>query len=93
MSLVTVTSDYIIKADTVYQNLKDAEETFAREVSIISYMKCLLARTGELSSFTVDGIHVDVYSSGKGYDLYFEGYVMSLEVYDRQIIDYHLYRN
>ena len=93
MAIVAVKSDYIVKANEVYCNLREAEETFAKEAAVIGYTKCILARNEELHSFEIGGIAVDVYETHNGYDLYFEGYVLTLIVYERQIIDYSLVRS
>ena len=73
MAIVAVKSDYIVKANEVYCNLREAEETFAKEAAVIGYVKCVLARNEELHSFEIGGIAVDVYETHNGYDLYFGG--------------------
>lgn len=93
MAVIAVKSDYIVKANEVYGNLKEAEEVFAKEAAVLNHVKCVLVRNEELLPFSVSGISVDVYETREGYDLYFDGYVMTLTVYDRQVIDYRLIRS
>ena len=92
-SLIAVKSDYIIKANRVYENLKEAEEAFEASAIVLDHFKCILARKEEIRDFTADGIYVSVYHSNEGYELYYLNYRMSLVVYDDMIVDYTLSRN
>ena len=88
MTLIAAKSDYLYKANEVYYNLKEYENTFASEAKAISYAKCILLRNEELEDFYIDGLYVSVYQTSKGYELLFNGYVTEIEVYDKQIVDF-----
>ena len=90
MSLIAIKSDYIIKADQVYKNLIEDEECFYYEAHVIDVFKCMLARKEEIDDFFFDGIRVNVYQSGEGYDLYYLQYRLSLSVYEDRIVDFVL---
>ena len=92
MSVVVAKSDYIFKANTVYDNLLEFEDTFALQAQVIDYAKCALIRNEDLTDYYVYGTYVSVYKNTNGYDLYFDDYHISLEVYDKQIIDYEMER-
>lgn len=92
MSIVTVKSDYILKANSVYYNLKENETVFEREAMVINHAKCILVRNEELEDFMIDGIYVRVYRNSSGYDMHFDGYLLSITVYEKQIVDFVLKR-
>ena len=92
MTLIAMKNDYIYKANNVYINLKEYEDIFEIEASVLSYAKCYLIHNDELDDFIVNGIYVNVYGSNSSYELYFYDYYMHIEVYDRQIIDYYFER-
>lgn len=93
MSIVTVKSDYILKANSVYYNLKENETIFAKEAMVINHAKCILVRNEELEDFMIDGIYVRVYRNSNGYDMHFDGHVLSITVYEKQIVDFVLKRS
>ena len=88
MSLIAAKSDYIMKADIVYQNLQEYEEIFESEALVINHLKCLLLREEDIDDFNVEGIIVNVYNSSDGYQLFFENYVMEVSVYEKQIVSF-----
>ncbi|MBR5341334.1 MAG: hypothetical protein IK151_05345 [Erysipelotrichaceae bacterium] len=88
MSLIAAKSDYIMKADIVYQNLQEYEEIFESEALVINHLKCLLLREEDIDDFNVEGINVNVYNSSDGYQLFFENYVMEVSVYEKQIVSF-----
>ena len=90
--MISMKSEYILAADNVYLNLKENEEIFAKEAAVISYAKCVLIRNEALEDFTVNGIRVRVYGDGGIYELYFEDYRMEIYVYEKQIVDFYLFR-
>ena len=92
VSIVTAKADYIRKANEVYLNLRSFEEVFAAEAKVISRAKCLLLREGSLSDFQAGGIFVRTCQSVEGYDLYFENFVLSIVIRERQIIDFQMKR-
>jgi len=77
-----------MKADIVYQNLKEYEEIFESEALVINHLKCLLLREEDIDDFNVNGINVSVYNSSDGYQLFFENYVMEVSVYEKQIVSF-----
>ena len=91
MSLIAAKSDYIFKADQVYRNLRDFEETFESEAQVINFAKCVLIRNEELQDFNVNGISVSVYEDHDGYELHYLDYVMDLSVYEDQIIAFDVH--
>ena len=93
MSIVILKSEYIYTANTVYNNLLSAQDTFALEVSVISYAKCALLNEKEFKSFNVDGYHVSIYETNDGYNLYVQDYCINIVVYERQIISYSICRD
>ena len=93
MSLIAAKSDYIVKANSVYRNLQDFEEVFAYEAAVLNRAKCILVRDEELEDFNVDGINVSVYRSKNGYQLNYLDYVMDIDVYEKQIIDFSVRKN
>lgn len=92
MSLIAIKSDYIYKANNVYINLKEYEDIFELEALVLTYAKCYLIQNNELNDFIVNGIYVCTYGSGNNYELYFDNYVMKIDVYERMIIDYSMKR-
>lgn len=93
MSIVTAKTDYIIKANSVYLNLEEYEKVFRLEALIINHIKCLLVRNETLDDFMIDGVYVSVYGHNDEYDLYFHDYVISITVYEKQIVDFVIKRN
>lgn len=91
-AMIIAKSDYIYKADLVYENLKEYEDVFRMEAIVIDRVKCMLVRNEELDDFSIQGIYVSVYHQENGYDLYFGAYHMKLVVYEKQIIDYAMER-
>lgn len=88
--MIVAKSDYIFNANNVYYNLNKHLDVFKLEANIINYAKCVLLRNEELDDFIIDNTYVDVYNNSNGYDLYFDEYILSIEVYDKQIIDLKL---
>ena len=93
MSIVTAKTDYIIKANSVYLNLEEYEKVFRLEAMIMNHIKCLLVRNEALEDFMIDGVYVSVYGHNDEYDLYFHDYVISITVYEKQIVDFVIKRN
>ena len=92
MSLIAAKADYIYKADTIYKELEEFEELFEAEAHVLTYAKCALMKEDGLDDFTVSGIYVSVYNSSNGYDLYFLDYLMEIDVYDKQIVNFNVKR-
>lgn len=92
MSVIAAKSEYIYSANSAYSNLQEYEEIFEKEASVISYLKCALLRNDDIDDFYVNGIGVNVYETSSGYELYFDSYVMDVDVYDKQIIDFEVRR-
>ena len=88
MSLIAVKADYVYKANTIYARLEEFEELFEAEAAVLSYAKCALMRQAPLDDYAANGIYVSVYNSGNGYDLYFLDYVMEIDVYEKQIVNF-----
>ncbi len=88
MSLIALKADYIYKANSIYHKLEEFEDLFNKEALILNYAKCSLMKEDNLSDFYISGISVEVFDSKNGYDLYFLNYVMEIEVYEKQIIDF-----
>ena len=93
IALIAARSNYIYKADLVYQNLRDFEKRFDSEAKVINYLKCALMQNVEISDFYVDGIYVSVYERGNGYKLYYEDCLLDVSVYEKMIIDFSISRN
>lgn len=93
MALIALKADYIYKANSIYKKLQDFEDVFEIEANIINYAKCVIVHDEPLTDFGVMGVYVSVYETSKGYDLYYLDYIMNLNVYDRQIIDFSISRN
>lgn len=92
MSLIAVKSDYISKANKAYANLAEYESTFEKEAYVLSYVKSTLLRNEKLEDFCINGVDVSVYEMSNGYQLYFDDYVMDVETYEKQIINFELRR-
>ena len=92
MSLILAKSNYIIKANETYLNLKEYEKLFEKEALVISHIKCALLQEVAIEDYYAGNIYVSVHECADGYDLYFDGYMMHLEVVDKQIVDYVLSR-
>ena len=90
MSLIAAKADYVYKADTVYKKLEDFEELFEIEAHILAYVKCVLVKDMELDDFSERGVYVSVYNSSNGYDLYFMDYVMEVDVYENQVVNFNV---
>lgn len=90
LTVILAKSDYLYTANTAYINLKKAENTFEKEAYVISYIKCKLLRNEEIDDYMTNGVFVSVYETTNGYELYFDNYRISIEVYDKQIIDYDI---
>ena len=90
MMIVGMKSDYILCANQVYSNIKQAELLFEQEAYVLSYAKCALLRNEELDDFNIKGINVSVYNTGNGYELCFNGHTIEIEVYDKLVIDFCL---
>lgn len=88
LSVIAVKSDYLYKANEVYYNLQEYEEVFNLEAQILSYIKCVLLRNEQLEDFVTNDCYVTVYETTNGYELLFDNYVMDIDVYDKQIIDF-----
>lgn len=71
-------------------NLEEYEDIFAQEAEVMSYAKYTLLRNEELDDFFIDGIYVSVYENSDGYELYFNGHVLNIEIFDKQIVDFDL---
>ena len=90
MMIVSLKSEYIYNANNVYINLREYENIFEIESKIIGYIKCYLIQNDNLEDFIIDNRYVSVYKNGNSYELYFDDYVMNIDTYERQIIDYSL---
>lgn len=90
MSLIVIKNDYIFKANNIYINLREYEDIFEKEAKVIGHAKCYILQNDDLDDYMVDGIYVSVYNTSNGYKLVFDEYVMELEVYDRQIVDFKM---
>ena len=88
MSLIAAKADYITKANEIYKRLEDFKELFEIEAAVIEYSKCALVQEVPLSDFEVDGVRVFVYNSSGGYSLYFLNYLMEIDVYEKQIVNF-----
>ena len=89
VSVIALKSDYIYKANTIYSNLKEYEQIYYKEAFVLNYAKCCLVQNVELSDYYVNGINVSVFKNNNGYDLFFDGYKISIYLYEKQIIDYY----
>ena len=87
LTIVNLKIDYIYKANKTYENLVSFEEEFIERIKVINYVKCALLRKEDLDDFDVDGIYVSVYGKSDGYDLFFDKYNLSIEIYDDMIIN------
>jgi len=92
MSLIAAKADYIYKADTIFKKLEEYEELFEAEAQVLTYAKCVLIREDTLDDFVASGMYVSVYNSADGYDLYFLDYIMEINVYDKQIVNFTVKR-
>lgn len=92
LTLILAKSDYIKTANTVLFNLSEYEDSFEKLANVLNYAKCTLVRNEELDDFYTNGIYVSCYSKGNSYDLYYDDYKLTIEVYDNKIIDYDLSR-
>ena len=90
MSVIAIKSDYIEKANEAYCNLEEYQHIFEKEAYVISYAKCLLLQQNDLQDFYINGIGVNVYKHSNGYELYFDNYVIDIDVYDKQIVNYKI---
>ena len=92
MSIVTAKIDYLNKANEVYLNLREFESVFEKEAQVISEAKCILAKEQELYDFQAGRIDVRVYRNSRGYELYFDEYVLTLTVHENEIVDFEMKR-
>ena len=90
MSLIAAKSDYIIKADQVYENLQECEECFSYEAAVLRRFRCMLARREEIRDYDTEGIRVRVFQISGGYELHYLNYQMSVSVYEDMIVDFTL---
>lgn len=90
MSIIAMKSEYISCANKVYNNLQEVENIFEKEAYVLSYVKCLLLKEEELDDFYINGINVNAYEISNGYELCFDGIVMNIETYDKQIINFEI---
>ena len=88
MSLIAAKADYIYKADTIYTKLEEFEELFEIEAHVLTYVKCVLMQEKQLDDFSAGGAYVSIYNSRNGYDLYFLNYVMEIDVFEKQIVNF-----
>lgn len=88
--MILCRSDYQKSANSAYANLESYEDIFAMEAKAIYRAKCMLAQEVELENFYVDGMAVEVYRLGRGYELHFGGYCLFIEVDDKEIVDFSL---
>lgn len=90
--MISMKSDYISAADGVYWNLRENEKTFAKEAAVISHVKCALMQGKQLEDFHVNGIYVRVFGDNGVYELCYEEYRLEIYVYEKQIVDFYLFR-
>ena len=90
--MISMKSEFILSADNVYMNLAENEKTFAREAAVLSYARCILMRNEPLEDFSINGIHVRVYGDNGIYELYYDSYRLEIYVYEKQIVDFYLFR-
>lgn len=92
MNLVTMKSDFILSANSVYSNLKEYEKDFSIQAKVISSFKCMLLRNEEIEDYVVDGIQVNVFLNNDSAVIYFDDYVLNVDIKDKQIINYDISR-
>ena len=92
MSIMAAKIDHLNKANEVYLNLKESENVFEKEARVITKAKCILLKEQGLTDFSAGNMDVRVYRNGDGYELYFDGYVLVLAVYEKQIVDFEMKR-
>ena len=92
MSIMAAKIDHLNKANEVYLNLKEFENVFEKEERVITKAKCILLKEQELTEFSAGNMYVRVYRNRDGYELYFDGYVLVLAVYEKQIVDFEMKR-
>ena len=90
ITVILAKSDYLYTGNSVYSNLREAEDIFEKEAYILHYTKCALLRNETLDDFYTNGIYVNVYENTNGYDLYFDDYRLRIEVYEKQIVDFDI---
>lgn len=83
-------SDYLSSANEVYYNLKTYEDDFDIQTKVITTFKCMLLRNEEIKDFIIDGIYVNVYDNENNAILYFNDYILRVDISDKQIIDYDI---
>ena len=84
--IIAAKSDYIVKANEAYYNLREYEDMFYKETQIIDYLKCALLRNDNIDDFYIDDCLVSVYHIAGGYNLFFDDYKMNIEIYEKQIV-------
>lgn len=92
MSIMAAKIDHLNKANEVYLNLKESENVFEKEARVITKAKCILLKEQGLTDFSAGNMDVRVYRNRDGYELYFDGYVLVLAVYEKQIVDFEMKR-
>lgn len=88
MEVIMIYLNYLICANSVFINIKDCFDDFETEAKIISEAKCLLACNSNLEDFYIDEGIVRVTSDGNYYYLDFNNLKLTIQVFDRMIIDY-----
>lgn len=83
-------SDYIYSSNEVYSNLSTYEDEFSKQAKVISSFKCMLLRNEEVEDFIIDGIYVSVFNNDDSAILYFDDYVLDVDIKDKMIIDYDI---
>lgn len=91
MGIILAKTDYIISSKNTLINLKEFEESFSIEAQIVWRMRCLLMQNEEPLGFYVGSVYADVHKTDNGYIVYYNGLIMNLEVYEKQITDYVVY--
>ena len=89
-SIILAKNSFIYSANGVYSNLNDAQELFEKQVNIVNYVKCVLLRNESLIDFNVNGIDVSVFGDNENYELFFDNYVISIQIDNKRIVDYDI---
>lgn len=79
-------NEYIINANNIFISLKDNIDNFEKEAIIIDELKCHLINFRNLDDFSYPGC--DVYDTSVGYEIHYEGLMLSIEVEDGMIVNY-----
>lgn len=91
MGIILAKTDYIISSKNTLINIKEFEESFSLEAEIIWHVRCLLMQNEEPSGFYAGTVYADVHKTDSGYTVYYNGLIMNIEVYEKQITDYVVY--